>query len=818
MPQALGLLLFTLGAPVGLVNAVAIGAFGASLVQVGVGIGLQLLGSLLIGKPTPPKPSDVKSNVREGTAARIRSYGQVRVGGVHAYIGAKHSKLVKVLAMGTGLISAVLQHWIDERIVTLGPDGYVVGDASDTGLDESRRVRIEYRLGTNDQVPYASLRTDIPNTWTVNHKGNGFPHAVCILKQPRSTQFSKVFPSQSGTKYSQTQQSAIVFDPRTNTMAYSENAALCIRDYLISPYGLNLPASVVDAEADQWIAAANACDDNIPLKAGGSEKRYRLGFTYALNERQADVLQRMLDCCDGAIFPGPSGGLALKVGKWEVPTVTLDNDVIGGIGGLTRGTTILTRYNTIKAQYTSRDHAYEEVDADPWVDDEAVSEQGEEARDIQLYASPSHSQTRRLMKLVLARLNPQEKFTAVCNLGGLAIMGERFVNVNYNKDGIVINGTFEVQGQPRYMMNDDSEIIGIEVELSSMQSSAYDWNAAVEEGTPPPLVLDDQDDDDELPVPTALNVVVATRNVQGQPLSYATITAVPDLDREDLSVFFEVSSDNGASYVEVPHDTDVNQAEYGPLADGITYLARARSTTVSKKQSEPTATFAFAAISVPPVALVAFSAGPASGANVPLTATANNDPLTKAIQFRRGGVGGTFAASTILTPVQYANANDTRNITDTPGFGSWAYWAAAASASGAVSTPTGPINISTPDYERAVAGDFSTTGPWILPALCTISGGKLNKAMGAASANVVEPFTPVVGATYEVIFTIDSITPGSVRAAFLGGTNVLSTPVRTAAGTYTQTLVAAAGNNQFGLVFAGSTAAVIDNVSLKRTA
>lgn len=687
MPQALGLLLFTLGAPVGLVTAVSTG-IGASLVSIGLSVGLSYLGSLLQPKPQAPKPSDVKTNIREPTQPRFRSYGLVRVGGVVAFLTAKDERFVKVVALGQGRINAVLEHWIDDNKVTIGPDGFYNGDTAGTTYDGGR-LRIEYRLGDEVQVPYSSVINLVPSIWTTNHVGNGFPHAAIILKQPKAEKFQELFPNGVQTKYSQVQESAILFDPRTNTDLYSENAALVIRDYLTSQWGLRLPEQSLTAANDDWISAANTSDEAVALKGGGSEKRWRIGMTYAFNERPGDVLQRMLDACDGSVFPTAEGGLTVKVGRWEEPTVVLDEDCITSIAGLTRGGDILTRFNTFRAQYTSKAHDFEEVDADPWVNEDLVSLYGETSKDVQIFASPSHSQTRRLMKLLERRTNPRWRATLSCNLSAMAVMGERFVTVRLPEYGI--DESFEIQGQPQFIMGEENVIIGVQVEVIAMDASAYAWDPAAEEGTPPP-VPDRIEDDNDLPLPSGFSVNTISRSTAGQPFTYAVLSAGKPA-REDYYLYFELSSDGGGTWVEVPHEQSSNQAEYGPLNDSVTYQARARIITTGKTLGDPTVAATFTATSIAPTPLATFSAVLATAASVNLSAKAANDTATKKIQFRRGTTSQAFSAATVIGSY-VAAGNDTRTMTDTPSTGTWRYWATALNASGGVATtPSGPSTI-----------------------------------------------------------------------------------------------------------------------------
>ena len=122
-----------------------------------------------------------------------------------------------------------------------------------------------------------------------------------------------------------------ILDPRTGQNGYTENAALCIADYLAQPvwgfkaiYGTEIPAA-------QLITAANICDEAVPLVKGGTEPRYTVNGTFPLSLKRGEVLQNLLTACGGrltysggqfVIHPAGWPGSALYVGGEEFLQVT----------------------------------------------------------------------------------------------------------------------------------------------------------------------------------------------------------------------------------------------------------------------------------------------------------------------------------------------------------------------------------------------------------------------------------------------------------------------------------------------------------------
>src|SRR5690606_37207048 len=82
------------------------------------------------------------------------------------------------------------------------------------------------------------------------------------------------------------------------TYEWSENARICHANYIWGvwnhaadpPQLMVVPGkSFEEAPAEDVIADANLCDENVSLKAGGTEKRYRVSAVVGADERWIDV-------------------------------------------------------------------------------------------------------------------------------------------------------------------------------------------------------------------------------------------------------------------------------------------------------------------------------------------------------------------------------------------------------------------------------------------------------------------------------------------------------------------------------------------------
>lgn len=476
-------------------------AIGGALINIGLSVGLSALASFLF-RPQQPKPEDVQQSFRQNTAPRYRHYGRVKTSGIWVFAEAKSGNFHKVLALGQGPFDAIEEVWVDDKNVTgtIDANGRVQR-APWTGSGHDSLLRIHFRLGQPTETYYNVLASTFPE-WTPAHRGDGVASLYATQFATPQDWYLHRFPNGINMNYRVVARTSKVKNPVTGVVAWSDNAAAVIRDYMTHRDGMRLPESLFTTPLAQagWVAAYNRANEDIPIAAGGTEKRYRLWGSYRLDERPADVLGRMLNCCDGRIVPTPDGGITLDIGTWTEPSAIINADAIVGFSQLGRGRDIMTTANAIRATYLATDQDYQAADADPWIDEADVSERGEIAKDIQINMAPSHSQARRLMKLEWYRSNPSWVGTFTCNLRALAAFGERFVRIQYPLFGI--NSVFEVQDF-RFILGEGGIVQGVTLQVQSMPSAAYQWDTS-QEGTA--AISDDTDVDDDLPVPAAPSV------------------------------------------------------------------------------------------------------------------------------------------------------------------------------------------------------------------------------------------------------------------------------------------------------------------------
>lgn len=119
-----------------------------------------------------------------------------------------------------------------------------------------------------------------------------------------------------------------IYDPRlgsfgsSGTTGYTENAALCIADFLCQQtWGFKCNYST-DVPTSQLIAAANICDEAVPLAIGSTEPRYACNGSFQLSAKRGEILQNLLTSCAGRLtYAG--GQFVIWPAAWQGPAATI---------------------------------------------------------------------------------------------------------------------------------------------------------------------------------------------------------------------------------------------------------------------------------------------------------------------------------------------------------------------------------------------------------------------------------------------------------------------------------------------------------------
>lgn len=316
--------------------AIAAGGVAAAFAATGlIGFAANFGASMLLSAAAQsmmPKPSVGQIalqartvTVREPVMPRQMVYGRTRKGGVITFLHATGDKdkdlhLVVVLAA--------------HRVQSIGAiyfEGEMALDAAGTAQGRwAGKLAVEKRLGHDDQSAFAGLITAAPDLWTPAHRLAG-----CAAIYLRLTYDPDAFPSGIPNITVDMEGKDDIFDPRMGTRGYSENAALCVADYMAHPiFGIGAGIGAPDGiETDSLIEAANICDEQIALAGGGTEPRYSCNGVVSLSETPKTIIEAMLTAMAGRCI-WQAGQWRMCAGAYRIPSSLLTADDVRE-GGMT---------------------------------------------------------------------------------------------------------------------------------------------------------------------------------------------------------------------------------------------------------------------------------------------------------------------------------------------------------------------------------------------------------------------------------------------------------------------------------------------------
>lgn len=702
----------------GFAIAIGVSTTTLSLISVGLAISATVSGLIFAPSQAKPKMQDGSQTVKQDIAPRTRGYGIYRLGGTYVYYNSTEDGDLKVVIDHVDHeIDAVVEHWLNDDIVEVGPDnGVTTGTYQLLGVPY---VFIQNKLGSPTQTGF-----DVNTDWhAADHPGKGIAYTYLRYSDASAEDQQRIYPAGVPT-YFATMRLAKIYDPRDVAQTYgieasykwSDNAALVVLDYLtrtepsdFGPIPVGFGFDIATINIPSFIQAANDCDDDIPLKAGGAEKRYVTWGAFDMDEKRSQILEDMLTNCAGRLVYGPDGRVGLSVGKpGPVATVTINQANIWSLQ-LKAGSDMIDRVNEVRATYVSRDQGWAQTEAGIQSDDDAAARNGPESTSLQLRFAPVEGQTQRIARIALLRSNPSFAGTVSGDLALLDCWGERWVNLVFDEIP-QFSGLYEITAQE--LMRDDDKL-GVQLTITSYDNW-FDWNAATNEQDPA-VPADPDTVSTVVPVPTGVAVAIESRQVSGGTfVPIGVIAWTPPADSKlTASVRYRIFTTG--VWQELAVNKQANSVETPPLKDNTNYEAQVRFFGARNSYSDWTASVPFTAIANPtapplPTGLTATVDDPHDAIN--LSVTAPNSFFSAGIRFYRNSTNTPGTAVEITSGAGIlAGPNQVVTFVDHPGPGDWWYFATSENFSGVKSAKTAGVLAELPPNAPAItvpSGPLST--------------------------------------------------------------------------------------------------------------
>jgi hypothetical protein len=393
-------------------------------------------------------------------------YGKTRIASGVVFQGTTDNNkyLHSVLAFAGHEVEEFETIYFNDEVLTLSGND-VTAPAKYVG-----KVKIVKKLGTTTQTAVTS--SDLggvtpPSQWTTDCKLLATAYLYVMLEFD-----ADAFPN-GVPEVTAVVKGKKVYDPRTSTTAWSDNPALCLRDYLTSGkestnttiYNYGISEDIESVDDDLVTIAANVCDHlNYPVLSGGT--RFSLNGAFTTNTTPYDAIQNLSTSMGGLLWYA-QGKWRMKPAYYTSPVLDLnEDDLRSGISVNTRHSR-RDNFNVVKGTFRGPESDYQPSDF-PQVpvlnsatyDALLAADGGQESViDLQLPFTDNTTEARRLSRITLERNRQQLSVQATFGLKAFQIqVGDiiRLTNTRLgfdNKEFEVISWDFGVQGDYDILVN-----------------------------------------------------------------------------------------------------------------------------------------------------------------------------------------------------------------------------------------------------------------------------------------------------------------------------------------------------------------------------
>lgn len=477
------------------------------LVRIGVAMLIDEAATSLIGTPSPPSNNRPGNRIIENNpiADSQLIYGSMgHVGGPPSYwniSGTNNEFLWYVLPISCRPIDGYSLLHIDSDTIDLATDLDVNGNVN-TGK-YSGFIQVVYHTGAIPATADATLVATFGAEYTASFEGNAIAYFWVKLKRDTRTddeiknaaapQNVRLFQSGPPGEVSVSITGHRIYDPRqdsTNggsgaqrandptTWVWSNNPALCIRDYLTatgvykSHYAnanlnigcLDWPSSIIDDVA--VATSANICDVTFTDPETITHAQYALDGLLSTGTAYGDNVQLMLTTMGGSLIPA-GGKFQINAAQYVSPSFDIDQTWFAGKITLRTSMPITPndRYNAIRGNFTDGEQAYQRVPFYPFTNAAYETQDGGRIwKDIDLSLVSNRYVAQRVAVLYGKMSRNQAVVILQCNLKALDIaIGD---TVTLTVPGVYTAKVFKVYN---WKMSPD----GIELQLREEDSTPY---------------------------------------------------------------------------------------------------------------------------------------------------------------------------------------------------------------------------------------------------------------------------------------------------------------------------------------------------------
>ncbi len=379
--------------------------------------------------------------------------------------GLENTFLHRVVAFAGHEIESFEQIYINDEVATISPSGNVTSPSRYQG-----KINIYKHLGEPDQAADPRLVTAVP-AWTNEHRLRGIAYLYCVFEFDVDA-----FPN-SVPEITAVIKGKKVYDPRSPSAAnaWSDNPALCVRDYLTATgYGLGEAAANINDTA--FTTAANICDET---NTDAGTTRYTANGAFTTSIEPQELIADLMTSMGGTIWY-TQGYWNVKAAKWTAPVTDVNGaTIVLNEDDLRSGISLATRhsrrdnFNTVNGTFRGDESNWQVTDFPPVTNAAFVTADGgqESSIDYDLPWTDNSIEARRTARIVLERNRQQLTLTASFGLRAFQVQTGDNVRITNTRLGWT-NKEFEVVSWTFGLRNEYD--LQVEMTLKEISESVFD--------------------------------------------------------------------------------------------------------------------------------------------------------------------------------------------------------------------------------------------------------------------------------------------------------------------------------------------------------
>lgn len=367
-----------------------------------------------------------------------------------------------------------------------------------------------------------------------------------------------------------------------STWEWSENAAVCRYNWVRGVYACDRVTqanmllvgrglSSEEAPPERILGYANICDEDVTLKAGGTEDRYRVGCVVRSDEPFEAIEERFAAAMAGELIQR-EGAIEIEPGYAKTSVVTITDDDIDRDATRTFDPfiTSMKRLNSVVPRFVDPAQKWRDAAAPLRRNNTEIAAEGLQEEDYDLPFVTSHTQAQRCAE-IYRRLSRLERRLQIQ-------LGPRF---SYLEDGdwLTVNSA-RYTGGVAVLFRVESYALdagwNIVLSLREIAANVYSWTAASDEldHTASPAVVLTPPGSLTMPATTfsAVTFTGLGLTVPGIEATWSAAALDPAISGARME--YRVKSGPGASRFVETQNAALGRLVTGTVSDGVLYEAR----------------------------------------------------------------------------------------------------------------------------------------------------------------------------------------------------------------------------------------------------